>query len=279
MAFEVADSAEFIASQSERVSISQAGVQDAAAQLLSAPLHSGFGARDALEPLGLDDGAVLEWPAYYRNVTCDQLSTIFASTTHVTIPLLNERADVLHEASRVLEERFAGSVKQLVAAASGSVQKLIGLLAQNFSSYCDVAEYKGRQVHFLKRAQIFAADVWSRFGGKGVGEFDDIDSITMFADYRVPQCLCYLGVLEYSSELRGRLRAGQHLPVGSEEEVEIRGCSIAAVERIRRQMSACTPKAKHITSAQIDFYLWNFAKTHSNEMEGYPIHRTLTVFY
>ena len=97
--------------------------------------------------------------------------------------------------------------------------------------------------------------------------------------FRVPQCLCYLGVLEYSSELRGRLRAGQHLPVGSEEEVEIRGCSIAAVERIRRQMSACTPKAKHITSAQIDFYLWNFAKTHSNEMEGYPIHRTLTVFY
>lgn len=97
--------------------------------------------------------------------------------------------------------------------------------------------------------------------------------------FRVPQCLCYLGVLEYSPELSRRLRAGGHLPVGSEEEVEIRGCSIAAVERIRSLLSAKSPRGQLVTSAQIDFYLWNFAKTHSNEMEDYPIHRTLTVFY
>lgn len=40
-------------------------------------------------------------------------------------------------------------------------------------------------VSFLKRAQIFAADVWARFGGEGYGEFHDIDSLTMFADYRL----------------------------------------------------------------------------------------------
>ena len=39
-------------------------------------------------------------------------------------------------------------------------------------------------VSFLKRAQIFVADVWSRFGGTGYGEFNDIDTLTMFADYR-----------------------------------------------------------------------------------------------
>ena len=39
-------------------------------------------------------------------------------------------------------------------------------------------------VKFLKRAQIFAADVWHRFKGQGYGEFHDIDSLTMFADYR-----------------------------------------------------------------------------------------------
>lgn len=42
----------------------------------------------------------------------------------------------------------------------------------------------GRKVWFLKRAQIFAADVWDRFGGKGHGEFTDIGELTMFADYR-----------------------------------------------------------------------------------------------
>ncbi len=39
-------------------------------------------------------------------------------------------------------------------------------------------------VSFLKRAQIFPADVWHRFGGCGFGEFNNIHTLTMFADYR-----------------------------------------------------------------------------------------------
>jgi hypothetical protein len=36
-------------------------------------------------------------------------------------------------------------------------------------------------VRFLKRAQIFVADLWAAFDGEGYGEFNDIDKITMFA--------------------------------------------------------------------------------------------------
>ena len=39
-------------------------------------------------------------------------------------------------------------------------------------------------VSFYKRAQILVADIWACFEGKDLGAFDDIDSITMFADYR-----------------------------------------------------------------------------------------------
>lgn len=39
-------------------------------------------------------------------------------------------------------------------------------------------------VSFLKRAQIFVGDLWSRFAGRGFGKFDDIHTLTMFADYR-----------------------------------------------------------------------------------------------
>ena len=84
-------------------------------------------------------------------------------------------------------------------------------------------------------------------------------------------------MLQYSSELKSKLQAGEHLAQGSEEEVEIRGCSIVAVEMIKRHMNILG--AQPVTSAQIDFYLWNFSKSHSDEMEEYPIHRTLTVFY
>jgi hypothetical protein len=40
------------------------------------------------------------------------------------------------------------------------------------------------EVWFLKRAQIFISKTWGRFNGKGYGQFDDIHSLTMFADYR-----------------------------------------------------------------------------------------------
>jgi hypothetical protein len=39
-------------------------------------------------------------------------------------------------------------------------------------------------VSFWKRAQILVADIWACFEGKGLGTFHDIDSLTMFADYR-----------------------------------------------------------------------------------------------
>lgn len=42
-------------------------------------------------------------------------------------------------------------------------------------------------MYFHKRVQILVADLWACFEGQGHGKFDDIDHITMFADYRVPQ--------------------------------------------------------------------------------------------
>ena len=39
-------------------------------------------------------------------------------------------------------------------------------------------------VSLYKRAQILIADVWGACEGKGLGEFRDIDTLTMFADYR-----------------------------------------------------------------------------------------------
>jgi hypothetical protein len=60
-----------------------------------------------------------------------------------------------------------------------------------------------------KRAQILVADVWSCFQGKGLGAFADIDKITMFADYRVPQMLIHYGSLEYTPKLLFKISQGK----------------------------------------------------------------------
>ena len=97
--------------------------------------------------------------------------------------------------------------------------------------------YKGHQVFLYKRAQIFAADLWGAFEGQGYGEFDDIGSITIFADYIVPAVLRQIGVLKYSSILADKIEADSEICPGSEEEVELRACSIYAVEKIKELIS------------------------------------------
>ena len=97
--------------------------------------------------------------------------------------------------------------------------------------------YKGRQVFLYKRAQIFVADLWGAFHGKGYGVFKDIGSITIMADYIVPAVLRQLGVLKYSPRLASTIENSNEIIPGNEEEVELRACSVHAVEKIRELMS------------------------------------------
>jgi hypothetical protein len=99
------------------------------------------------------------------------------------------------------------------------------------AGFRDHAVYKGHQVFIYKRAQIFVADLWGAFKGQGLGGFKDIASITMFADYVVPAVLRHWGILTCSQALVKMLDSLQELPSGSEEEVELRACTITAVER------------------------------------------------
>lgn len=84
-----------------------------------------------------------------------------------------------------------------------------------------------------KRAQIFVADLWGAFKGQNYGEFHDIKSITIFADYIVPAVLRELGILKYGSNLSCSIDSSSEIVPGSEEEVEIRACSVYAVEKMR----------------------------------------------
>lgn len=101
----------------------------------------------------------------------------------------------------------------------------------------DHSVYKGHQVFLYKRAQIFIADLWGAFKGQSYGEFNDIGSITIMADYIVPAVLRQLGVLRYSSTLASTIEANSEIGPGSEEEVELRACSVHAVEKMRELIS------------------------------------------
>lgn len=97
-------------------------------------------------------------------------------------------------------------------------------MADDFSCFNDTVRFENRKsVRFLKRAQICVADLWAAFDGQDWGEFDDIDKITMFADYRVPQILNTLGCLWYSPLLEHTIRQKKAIEHGHTWEIQLRG--------------------------------------------------------
>lgn len=196
------------------------------------------------------------------------------------LPLEEERARLLREVGAALAQHFDGRASKLIEAADGSALALMQLVAQHFPGFRDHAVYKGRQVFLYKRAQIFVGDVYGAYGGKGLGAFWDVDQLTMFADYRVPVVLRTLGILTYSKELEDKITRLEEISPGSEEELEIRGCSVEAVERMREAIAAKfrgTPGAQLPHAIQLDWWLWEVGERERHRHP--PHHRTRTIYY
>lgn len=153
------------------------------------------------------------------------MRTVFRSATDEEMPLLAERLDCLREAGRVLYEKYDCRFTNVLAAADGSAARLVNILARDFSCFRDEFPFPGRRrpVRFLKRAQILVAELWACFQGLGYGAFRDMDKITMFADYRVPQILHSLGCLYYSPPLLTAIQAKTPLESGGGWEMQLRG--------------------------------------------------------
>jgi hypothetical protein len=189
-----------------------------------------------------------------------------------TVPLLGRRAQVLRELGRVIVQRFNARSVNLVHEAEHSALRLVGLLSDNFDSFRDEASYKGRKVGFYKRAQIFAGDLFTSFRGRSFGKFHDIDTLTAFADYKIPQILRDLGGISYSPELAELVDTKSYIEAGSSYEVEIRAGTICAVDMLR---TALAQKGRDLLPIELDRILWEAAQ--GRRMR--PHHRTFTIYY
>ncbi|XP_020518173.1 UPF0553 protein isoform X2 [Amborella trichopoda] len=189
------------------------------------------------------------------------------------LPLEDERIRLLHEVGLELENSFGGKATNLVDSCGSSAAALVDLITRHFPGFRDHTVYKGHQVFLYKRAQIFAGDLWGAFKGQGYGAFNDIGSLTIFADYIVPAVLRQLGVLRYSSSLAKTIDANMEISAGSEEEVEIRACTIYAVENIKDLLSKKV--GKQVLSVELDLWLWSVGVS----CQSLRHHRTLSIFY
>lgn len=209
-------------------------------------------------------------PVWWSTLSESELAEVLGGQ----LPEMQERARLVREIGVSISSTWGCLVTNMIVAAGGSACKLVDLVTSSFAGFRDACIYRGRQIFLLKRAQIFVADVWGMLNGKGLGSFDDMDELTMFADYRVPQLLRDAGVMVYSDHLTAIVDSCTELLAGSEEETQIRCATVHAVELLTQ---ALKKKGGRVFSVQVDWLLWQ--KGESQRLSLRPHHRTRTIFY
>jgi hypothetical protein len=235
----------------------------------------GYAALAAALSRAVEEGLPLWDARYLAGMTPQGLGHILRPVADAPeIPLFTTRVSNVREAGAVLLKHYDGQFTHAVERAKGNAVALARLLADDFPSFRDISVWRGEPLAFLKRAQICVADLHASFNGERWGAFHNLDQLTAFADYKLPQLLRATGALNYCEALARPVDQYALIPAGSEEEIAIRAATVCAVELLRRALRA---KGIERTASAIDYRLWDASQRLGPGVK--PYHRTRTIYY
>ena len=188
------------------------------------------------------------------------------------LPNMEERCRLWNELGEALLQFHQGSVLSMIAACGRSAPTLVQSIVQTIPGFRDEAVWKGRWVALYKRAQIAVGDLNAALHL----ELSDMDQLTTFADYRVPQVLRHWGALTYSSELARKVDS--LIELNSDEEVSIRAGTVVCVDKLVPMVNAMS-KDMRVTAVKLDWHLWQVGEKMNQQEKLLPHHRVNTIFY
>ncbi len=214
----------------------------------------------------LQNGYDLLNPEYLEKIDINTIDEIFKGTT--SIPMLEERLSILKELANEFKtfnyEDFLNVHSDI---------ELLNKIITNFSNFKDISIYKGDKVYFFKRAMLLVGDLLSNVEEIKNNILNN-DNMLACADYKIPQVLRHLGILEYSEDLKELIDNKKEVIHDSEEEIEIRAGMLYAIELIKKELE---DKNIHLNSSEIDNSLWLLSK--NPDFKEHPHHLTRTIYY
>lgn len=181
--------------------------------------------------------------------------------------------DSLQRLGSWLLERFDGEVSGLLASVHSSEEMVLAL--SEMTGFRDIAQFHSQEVSFYKRAQLFVHDLHIALPNDRRLKYEDVERLTAFADNKLPYVLRADGVLRCSPSLAEQIDQGEFLDAGSTGEVELRACTVHAVELLCEIISE---DLRPISPRQLDYVLWHRAKA-LRSLLPVRAHRTKTIFY
>lgn len=223
---------------------------------------------------GVDDGSLELESNALRMLSLTRFREILRGVDGIQIPMVEERFRILSELSGAIAPfRFRAFIIQAAIENDGRLDalSLVDYILSNIPSFTDKATYEGVEVPFNKRVQLLVSDIralmssdWNFYAIRGV------DELTACADYILPMVLRFMGILEYSPELSGKVDQKVPLVSGGLEEVEIRANTIVAVYTLSEILG--------ISQMQLNDYFWNLGPEIPGNQEHHLINPRTTAY-
>lgn len=197
----------------------------------------------------------------------EQLKEMFKSENEM--PLLEERIKTLKSMSNIVINKFNGNFYEAIKNINNDIE-LFDFIINNFENFIDERTYNGKKIGYYKLAQLLVSDILMIRKYK---ENIDVDysHILGCADYKIPQVMRNLGILEYNSELSNIVDNKVEILENSIYEIEIRSCTLIVINYIYELLD------KKVDRIDINNYIWNKGQVKS--IKDLPYHRTRTVNY
>lgn len=170
----------------------------------------------------------------FSKVTLKEFRNILSGS--IEIPLLEERYKTLVSISNVVNDKMNGNFYEYIKVYTKDTD-LFNLIIDNFSSFTDEREYNGKKIYFYKLAQLLTSDILHmRMLLENI--LIDVSNLVGCADYKIPQTMRAIGILEYSKNLGKIIDSKLEIEQSSSYEVEIRASMLVVIDYISKKINA-----------------------------------------
>jgi len=127
---------------------------------------------------------------------------------------------------------------------------------------------------FLKRAQL----AWAMICGHLGICHESLSDLTLFADYKVPQTLQKMGILEYNDTFREKLARKDLIQARGSDDNDLRSLTIICGQELVKALNQSVGGSNPIwNGASLDYCLWSQAQLPATQ--ALPYHLCLTTDY
>ena len=185
---------------------------------------------------------------------------------NVEIPLFEERYKIIRNVSKIVTEKMKGNFYEYVKDITSDIE-LFDLIIRNFPSFKDERTYNCKTIYFYKLAQLLTSDILHiRELKEGIKV--DYSHLVGCSDYKIPQVMRGLGILEYNEELANIIDKKEEIKQNSIYEVEIRANMLIVIDLIKRKLN------DRVCAIDINDYIWGQGKNNSINLKPYHLTRT-----